>query len=177
MIIAATGHRPDKLGGYDPATTKRVLEFATSALREHQPSTVISGMAQGWDMAIAQAAVNLGIPFHAYIPFVGQHQVWPSSTRLYYQALLRHAQHVIVCSEGGYTKTAMQVRNQRMVDDCDLLLTLWNGSKGGTENCLLYAMMKSRPYVNYWPQFVMQAGEEAPATPVLADWLTEMEQS
>lgn len=170
MIIAGTGHRPDKLGGYDPHTTKRVLEFATQVLQYHQPSTVITGMAQGWDMAMAQAAVNLGIPFHAYVPFHGQEQVWPSATRLYYKALLRLAQHVIVVTDGGYSKAAMQARNQRMVDDCDLLLALWNGSKGGTENCLLYAMLTGRPYINYWPQFIgsLTDADEVPA----GDWLT-----
>jgi uncharacterized phage-like protein YoqJ len=170
MIIAGTGHRPDKLGGYDPYTNSRVLSLAMDVLRQNQPSTVISGMAQGWDMAIAQAAVNLNIPFHAYIPFVGQELVWPSATRLYYKALLQQAQHVVVCSEGGYTKAAMQVRNQRMVDECDLLVALWNGSKGGTENCVLYAILTGRPYINYWPQF-LDPTQDLAATPQGSDWL------
>lgn len=154
MIVAGTGHRPDKLGGYDPHTIRKVLTFAENTLRHYQPSTVITGMAQGWDMALAQAAINLNIPFHAYIPFTGQELVWPSATRLYYKALLTHAQHVIVCSPGGYSKAAMQTRNQRMVDNCELLLALWNGSAGGTGNCIAYAIFTGKKYVNLWPQFL-----------------------
>lgn len=169
MIIAGTGHRPDKLGGYEPQATNRVIDFATEVLRHHQPSTVITGMAQGWDMALAQAAVNLGIPFHAYIPFVGQELVWPANTRSYYRALLRLAQHVTIVTDGAYSKLAMQKRNQAMVDNCELLLALYNGSKGGTENCLVYAMLVGKPYINYWPQFIAnQRPEDLP----VSDWLT-----
>ena len=160
MIIAGTGHRPDKLGGYDPHTTRKVLTFAEDVLRHYQPSTVITGMAQGWDMALAQASINLNIPFHAYVPFIGQEQVWPSATRLYYKALLQHAQHIIVWSPGGYSKQAMQIRNQRMIDECELLLALWNGSSGGTGNAIAYAMFTGKMYTNLWPQFLLREFHE-----------------
>lgn len=160
MIIAGTGHRPDKLGGYDPHTIRKVLTFAEAVLRHYQPSTVITGMAQGWDMALAQASINLNIPFHAYVPFIGQEQVWPSATRLYYKALLQHAQHVIICSPGGYSKQAMQIRNQRMIDECELLLALWNGSSGGTGNAITYATFTGKPYTNLWSQFLLGEFDE-----------------
>ena len=155
MILAGTGHRPDKLGGYDPHAVNQVMRFAEQVLTANKPSVVISGMALGWDIALAQAAVNLGIPFRAYIPFVGQEQVWPSASRLYYKALLAKAQETKICSTGGYTKASMQIRNQNMVDDCDVVAALWNGSPGGTSNCLTYAMFVGKPYINYWPQFIM----------------------
>ncbi len=172
MILAGTGHRPQKLGGYDPHTNKKVLEFAETVLRHYQPSTLLSGMAQGWDMALAQAAINLNIPFHAYVPFNGQELVWPSATRLYYKALLTHAQHVIVCSPGGYTKAAMQIRNQRLVDDCELLVALWNGSPGGTANCIAYATFRDKPYINVWEHFTegLAFGDEEYSAPN-KDWL------
>lgn len=171
MIIAGTGHRPDKLGGYSPHTNKKVLAFATKTLEYHKPSLVLSGMALGWDSALAQASINLNIPFHAYVPFIGQEQVWPSATKLYYKALLARAEKVIICSTGGYSSAAMQFRNQRMVDSCELLLALWNGSRGGTANCISYAIFAGKPYTNYWPQFIMDADGEAPFTPAIDDWL------
>jgi uncharacterized phage-like protein YoqJ len=155
IILAATGHRPDKLGGYDAETEKKLIDFAMSTLREHHPSTVISGMAIGWDMAIAMAAIRLKIPFWAYLPFVGQELRWPSTTRLLYHAVLRKAQRTVVCSEGGFSKSAMQVRNMRMVDDCEHIVALWNGSTGGTANCIHYAQGQGRPYTNYWPEWSM----------------------
>lgn len=156
LIIAGTGHRPDKLGGYGPHTTLRVLRFAEAYLREAKPTIVISGMAQGWDMAMAQAAINLSIPFWAYVPFEGQEQVWPSATKLYYKELLRRAEHVVVCSSGGYRPAAMHHRNQRMIDDCDHLVALWDGSQGGTSNAVTYAIFSAKPYTNLWPQYLLE---------------------
>ena len=155
MIVAGTGHRPDKLGGYSPHTTLRVLQLATTYLQEAKPSVVISGMAQGWDMALAQAAINLGMPFWAYIPFEGQEQVWPAATRLYYKALLEKAERIVVCCPGGSKPASMQIRNQRMVDDCTSVVALWDGSNGGTSNCVAYAMFVGKPLINLWPQFVI----------------------
>lgn len=40
-----------------------------------------------------------------------------------------------------------------MVDDCDSLLALWDGSSGGTKNCLDYARKKGKPYINLWDRF------------------------
>jgi uncharacterized phage-like protein YoqJ len=176
-IIAATGHRPDKLAlwgesAYSPEQTQRLVRFAQQVLTNHQPSTVITGMALGWDMAIAQAAMSLQIPFHAYIPFKGQELMWPASTRLYYQALLRHAQHIVVCSGGGFTKTAMQKRNMDMVDNCDFLVALWNGSKGGTANCLDYAREVNRPFQNHWVEWVTFSDPQAPSIALNEDWLS-----
>jgi uncharacterized phage-like protein YoqJ len=178
MIIAGTGHRPDKLGGYDAYATKKVVDLATHAINCYQPTRVISGMAQGWDMSLAQAAINLGIPLHAYVPFEGQEQVWPLATRLYYKALLKLAEKVVICSEGGFTRAAMQYRNIQMVNDCDLLVALWNGTPGGTTNCINYAQFMKRPIVNLWTTFIGEpdvqenAGDDGVPTFVIGpDWL------
>lgn len=104
-------------------------------------------------MSLAQAAVDLRIPFWAYVPFEGQEQPWPSATRLYYKELLKRAEKVVICSSGGYSAASMQIRNQRMVDDCDILAALWDGSNGGTANCIAYASFIGRPYINLWSQF------------------------
>lgn len=157
MIIAGTGHRPDKLGGYNMKATMRLHQIATTAVLTAKPDIIISGMAQGWDMALAQCAINLKIPLWAYIPFVGQEQVWPQATRLYYLELLRRAEKVEVCSEGGFTKAAMHRRNRRMVDDCDSLLAMWDGSDGGTAGCISYASFIGRPYTNLWEHYREQA--------------------
>lgn len=168
-IIAATGHRPNKLGGYDVENEVKLIDFATEVLRIHQPSTVISGMAIGWDMAVANAAVKLEIPFWAYLPFLGQELRWPSTTRLFYHSLLRKAQRTVICSEGGFTKEAMQIRNIRMVEDCEHMVALWNGSSGGTANCIHYAQKVNRLYTNYWTEWSMDLSPGL--VPITEDWL------
>lgn len=161
MKLAGTGHRPNKLGGYEVEASMKVAQLANMVLEYYSPTLVISGMAQGWDQALAQAAYDRKIPFHAYIPFEGQEYVWPSVSRYYYRALLAKAALVKVCSPGDYSPRAMQVRNQAMVNDCDLLIALWNNTPGGTANCLQYAAAVNTPYINVWSNFEeLLAGKE-----------------
>ena len=58
MNVAGTGHRPNKLGGYDDDIYQRLVTLAMTYLEETRPKRVISGMALGWDQALAEAAVN-----------------------------------------------------------------------------------------------------------------------
>lgn len=153
MIIAGTGHRPNKLGGYSPAAHAHRLELATNELKRLKPDIVISGMALGWDQALAQAAANLEIKFWAYLPFLGQDAVWPAESRIRWHHLCALAEKTRIVSPGGYSTAAMQARNQAMVDDCDQVLALWDGTSGGTANCVRYAKTVNKPIINCWEHF------------------------
>jgi uncharacterized phage-like protein YoqJ len=170
MIIAGTGHRPDKIrignqNGYQASVHARLVDLARAALDRHTPARVISGMALGWDTALAQAALDLGIPLQAYVSFEGQESRWPAAAQQRYRDLLRRADDVLIVSPGPYAVEKMQLRNERMVDDCDLLLALWNGTPGGTRNCVLYAEEVGRRSVNLWPHWVRHAGGSPAAAP------------
>lgn len=153
MRLAVTGHRPDKLGGYGRGAWNRLVAVARVELLKLNPDLVITGMALGWDQAIARACVSLEIPFDAYIPFDGQAKVWPPESQEMYYALLRNSGSKRVICPGKYSPWAMQVRNVAMVDNCDLLLALWNGSDGGTANCVKYATKIGVEIVNCWESF------------------------
>ena len=152
MIIAGTGHRPIKLGG--DAVQGRLVDLAVAVLKRHEPTAVISGMALGWDQALADAAVRFGIPLHAMVPFEGQEDPWPEYLQTHYHNLLKAAAKVTIVTEGGYTAAAMQKRNVWMVDQCDLVVALWNGSEGGTAHCVRYAERVGKPVKNYWSAWV-----------------------
>ncbi len=142
MIIAFTGHRPDELGGYDESNPMAVKVKAKikSKLQELKPELVISGMALGVDIWAAEAAIELGIPVEAALPFVGQDAIWPKASKERFQGILQKCKKVTVVNEGGYAAWKMQTRNQYMVDNCDLLIAVWNGKReGGTWNCIKYA--------------------------------------
>lgn len=159
MIIAGTGHRPDKLGGYGLEVYNSLVGLARDWLLflDEDPSVhvqaVISGMALGWDQALADAAIAAGIGLHAYIPFKGQESKWPLESRNNFNRIIGQATKVVECSEPGYAAWKMQHRNKRMVDDCDAVLALWNGSEGGTANCVAYAEKHRKPIINLWEQF------------------------
>lgn len=156
MIIAATGHRlGPKLGGYDGKTRLALGGLATEYLSRERPDKVISGMALGWDQAVAAACVALGIPFIAAVPFEGQEGRWPTEARERYARLLDCAVRVEIILDLQYGSTseinkAMQARNEWMVDRADKMVALWDGSWGGTFNCVRYAEAKNVPIDNLW---------------------------
>lgn len=141
MIIAFTGHRPDKLGGYNlpNPTYIKVCQAIDAALREFKPEKVISGMALGIDQWAANIAIRLNIPFIAAIPFAGQEGKWPPASQKAYNLLLKRAAEQVIVCPGSYEIQKMQIRNEWMVDRCDKLIAVWDGSKGGTGNCVEYA--------------------------------------
>lgn len=150
MRVAATGHRPDKIGGYDFYAPQRVWvrDQIKQALIDLKATHGISGMALGVDQDFAYVCIELAIPFTAAIPFVGQEEAWPQHSQEWYEWLLIRADDVVVVSPGGYSASKMQVRNEWMTDSCDVLLAVWDGSEGGTRNCVNYA------YYSYSPSFI-----------------------
>lgn len=172
MIIAGTGHRPDKLDccgldGYMTAARIHLESFAETIVRELSPDTVVSRMALGWDQALGWAAVRSGKRLVAIIPFEGQERLWSTDERERYQQLRFYADEVQVCCPGGYAPSKMQFGNEKMVRRLvspeDRLVELWNGSDGGTANCHRYALEQigAHRIVNVWERWVEYQREVA----------------
>lgn len=148
--LAGTGHRPERLGGYE--VYPRLVDYARYILPSYAPKEVISGMATGWDMALAEASESLGIDFIAAVPFEGQENLWPEDARIHYRRLLSKAKRVVIVSEGGYQFKKYEVRDRWMVDHSIALLGLWDGKKnGGTYKTIKYAQSIGRVVHNVWP--------------------------
>lgn len=159
LTAAFTGHRPPKLGGYGERTDEQLIALAHFILRETKPAKVISGMALGWDMNVAFAAIRLHIPVVAAVPFKGQDSVWPDHSKQRYTALLNRCAGVHIVSPGSYASVKMQIRNEWMVDRADYLIALWDGSPGGTGNCVEYATKRGTPILHLWKEWQdMQKG-------------------
>lgn len=153
MIIAATGHRPDKLGGYTyNGIHHKIFLWFCEQLELYTPELVISGMALGVDQLLVKAALNLNIPFEAAIPFKGQESCWPYSSQEIYRKYLNKAHKITYVSSPGYSSAKMQRRNEYMVDTCDLLLGVYDGTLGGTANCIKYAKSKEKKILIYNPK-------------------------
>lgn len=153
LIICGTGHRPNKLGGYGEDAQWAVYDTALAGIQRLAPDKIITGMALGWDQAIAWVALELGIPYIAAIPFEGQEKAWPAESQADYQLLLHEAEKVECICEPGYAPWKMQKRNEWMVFHSDLVLALWDGSDGGTANCIRYANKVGKPITNLWEQY------------------------
>lgn len=151
---AFTGHRPNKLGGYNDkfnlktpimkAVDKAIIPFRFTDIM------IISGMALGVDTWAAEYAIQHNIPFQAFVPFEGQEKMWPPASQVYYRELLSKAHVVIKVCPPGYAAWKMQKRNEAMVDICNILIAVWDGTSGGTSNCVQYVKSKGRKiiYIN-----------------------------
>lgn len=154
MILAATGHRPNKLGGYSKEATFKLRKIAWEFLKMERPDKVISGMALGWDMAWAEAAIALNIPVIAAVPFPGQEKAWPEESQKRFKKILSQCERVEIVSPGPYKPYLLQVRNQWMVDNCDILIGLWDGTTGGTYNCVKYSRKLGKPFINLYEEYL-----------------------
>lgn len=164
MNLAGTGHRPNKLGkpgtsGYSSDIERAMSHSITDALtnsgvRISQLDSVISGMALGFDTALAQWALDQGVPLIAAVPFEGQESRWPKSSQDRFHSILDRATQVVHVCEPGYAAWKMQQRNMWMVDRADVVLALWNGTPGGTANCVNYAEKRGKKMLHSWPYFV-----------------------
>lgn len=153
MKIAFTGHRPDTLGGYVRGndTELAVKEAIRAKLQvfheEHgKDLVIITGMSLGVDQWVAEVCLVLGIPYLAAIPCKGQDARWTTPAKALYRKLLDHARSIYQVCEGGFATWKLQCRNEWMVDNCDLLLVVWNGMPSGTANCVAYARKRCRAF-------------------------------
>ena len=110
-------------------------------------------MALGWDTALAVAAIYENIPFIAAVPVKGQELRWPMPSQKRYRGILNKAHEIVTVCKGAYKPSVMQKRNEWMVDHSDLVLALWNGSNGGTKNCVDYVLKRDKVLVNLWDKF------------------------
>lgn len=158
MKIAITGHRPDKLG-YDYELTGEIFTSIKSRLQsiidEYKPTCLITGMALGVDTLWAIMAIENRIPFIAALPCQNQSSTWPEKSKAKWLELTQHELcEVVYVSNEKYAPHLMQKRNEWMVNNSDLLVAVWDGSEGGTSNCVRYALANNRKVIHVNPKIL-----------------------
>ncbi len=146
-----------KLNPYSDQNANLLKQFAILSIAELVSTggveRILVGMAQGWDIAVAEAAIELEIPFTAAIPCAGQSRLWPKLAQLKYESLIAKADAVKMVNVGEYSAAKMEARNQYMIDHSTHLLALWNRSSGGTANTVNYANLRMREIINVWDKW------------------------
>ena len=138
-VLALTGHRPDKLWGYDTDDVdeyRKVADDLAKYCKDNGIDTIISGMAEGFDTIGAQVAIDNGLHLVCAVPFSGQEKVWPQSAQEKYKDILSKADEVVIVSDGGYRKDKYNARNQWMIDNADEVYVLFDGTPGGTADAM-----------------------------------------
>lgn len=161
MKIAITGHRPNKLGNdYDlksPLILKikdKIQSIIDHEILQFKDITLITGMALGIDTLFAKIAIESKLPFIAAIPFEGQEKMWPTKSQSLYYDIRSKASSTRVICDGGYSPQKMQIRNEWMVNNCDLLIAVWDGTSGGTANCVKYAESVGKQIIRINPKTI-----------------------
>ena len=158
MVICVTGHRPDKLYGYDlnDPNWMKLKNKLKELLIENKCTEAISGMALGVDTIFALAVLELknegyNIKLHCAIPCRNHSRKWRMESVVMYNAILEKADIVKLVSNEEYRPWHMQRRNRYMVDLADKVIAVWNGTAGGTGNCVEYAEKENKEIIRINP--------------------------
>ena len=145
-----SGHRPAKLpwGGNEAdercLALKGELAAHLEALYAEGYRHFICGMALGCDLYFCETVVQLrgehpGIILEAAIPFEQQSAAWSAQDRRRYDRLVTECDiQTVVSSE--YSHGCYMKRNQYMIDRAGVLIAAYDGTPGGTQNTILYAI-------------------------------------
>lgn len=154
MRVAVTGHQPPLLGGYDDVVTARLLALARSWIDGQAPCEIISGMAAGWDMAMAEAAVDAGVPLVAALACPGQNRGWPVDARQRFERVMAAASvvHVMPGGAGMWAR-----RDGWVLARGEIVVALWSGIESGTGRAVAKARRLGKPVLNLWPEWSGQA--------------------
>ena len=159
-VCAFTGHRPEKLPWGRNEHTPHCEALKTKLLQTVRDladegfDTFLCGMARGCDMYFFDAVCQLrrerqNIRIVACLPCPSQARAWPPEDRTRHQAALEAADEVRLLSE-FYYDGCMLMRNRHMVDRCNLLLSVWDGSPGGTGSTVSYAKQRKVRILAVW---------------------------
>ena len=162
MICAFTGHRPERLPWGADETDARCLALKTllrrAVLRAYEDGfrTFLCGMARGCDQYFAETVLSLtdagqtpGVQLVALVPCPSQPDAWPETDRARYRALLDRCAGVEVL-EDSYTEGCMLRRNRAMVLRADLLITVFDGTPGGTAATIRFAKQQGVELLPLW---------------------------
>lgn len=140
MLIAGTGHRPEDMPESENWVRFKIRTKLEHTLNNQPIDVVISGMASGYDLWLADEALNLGIDVVAAKPWAG-HKPRKADRELYESVIERAGFVVDVHEAEKYPGPwVYHDRNHWMVENATHLLAYYTGKEeGGTYECWTYA--------------------------------------
>lgn len=148
-----TGHRPNKLLGYDPKDNKELLwrlhAEIVRHIKEEKVHTFINGLALGIDMWSARIVIKLKekyphIRLISAVPCKNHSCKWNKGDQKNWQEIVDLSDEIVYVSEEEYKPYLMQKRNEWMCNNSEFVIAVWDGTQGGTGNCVKYAQDKKK---------------------------------
>jgi len=161
-----TGHRPQAkcMYGFNMRDEryqllyKKLTEVIKLCICDYDIRNFISGGALGVDQMAFWCVHKIkniySVKNILALPFEKQDSVWTMEQKYWYRKMLEKADEIIFVDTseryqikdtiiGEYHKAKLQKRNEFMVDNSRITIAVWDGSKGGTMNCVRYAEKNS----------------------------------
>jgi hypothetical protein len=148
MRVGVTGHQ--ELGSSETRlwAERRISEIVLSS----DVSSGITSLAKGADQLFAAVLATNAIPYEVVIPCSRYIETFATETeRREYESFLACARSAVVLPFGMPSEVAFQAAGYAVVDQCDLLLAIWDGRPmvhiGGTADVVSYALSTRRAIV------------------------------
>ncbi len=160
MTACFTGHRPNKLKGYDAKDNKELLwrlhAEIVRHIEEYNVDTFVNGLALGIDLWSAKIVLKLKekyphIKLISAIPCRNHPNKWNKESRDLWQEICDKSDEVVLVTDEDYKPYLMQVRNVWMVNKSDFVIAVWDETDGGTGNCVKYAQKQNKEITNIKP--------------------------
>lgn len=132
---------------------RAVLDEVKASLAAPAQLRLLSPLAEGADRLAAQAGLALGYALDVALPFAcDEYEKDFPATIDEFRALLSKAQPPVVelsGARGADEGRSYEAVGRMVVDQCDLLIAIWNGGcgngRGGTAEIVEYAASRNRP--------------------------------
>lgn len=146
-----TGHRNVD---QEPGELHQFARLSVARMVVAGASEIITGMARGWDLAVARACFDLRVPYIAALPFYGQEDYWSAEEQAEYRRLVKAAVRITVAGRVKLNHFYI-MRDRQIVDECDELWALDSGRPSGSHTTVLYAEQQERKVVPLWSDWLM----------------------
>jgi uncharacterized phage-like protein YoqJ len=159
-VACFTGHRPNKLKGYNPEDNKELLwrihKEVVNLIENRGVITFINGLALGIDMWSAKIVIKLKekcpqIKLISAVPCRNHPCKWQKQDKDMWQEVCDKSDEVVLVTDEDYKPYLMQIRNEWMCNKSDYIIAVWNGSKAGTGNCVNFAEKQNKEIIRIIP--------------------------
>lgn len=171
LTVTFTGNRPQKFRDREEQektiqALSLMIDRAITRACElgYSKISFISGVAPGVDtwganlvMKLARQRQDITVELIAAVPCKTFPSVWPADHKQDYERIIKQANFVHYVSDRPYSNPQqLHKRNEWMCDQLtgsdDLVLAVHNGSAGGTQKCIDYAVRLQKAIVVYEPR-------------------------
>ncbi len=157
MNLSFSGHRPDKIANFTPATEQTIRQALNTELRKAYAAgyrRFLSGMAPGFDLWAADEVLKMRAEsgyeeaeLMAVVPYPAFSRSFDAQAKQLYNNAIAQASETIFIAD-SYHHAVFSQRNDYLVEHSSMLLCYYEGTAGGTRYTVKKAARLGRPIIN-----------------------------